>query len=281
MSVTVAPSTPKWPSEEVSSAVARLYREGIVGLPGAFDVAWVEDLAEDVDRAYRAALARPGGTVGRGPNRHYVEVHPEELRGFVDLVTHPWVTALARAVVGEDYEILEIGFDVPNPGAVNQPWHRDFVMPDETRAGRLSSLAFNITTVDVTDDMGPFEIVPGTHWDDDAEFNHQMFPPRSRYASYEARAVRKYPRRGDISARTGLAIHRGTANRSLCARPVVVLGIAPADAEARECHDTAVSTAYWARLPQEVRDHLHCPVVDRLEPVVQKHTIEGLVMGAA
>jgi hypothetical protein len=28
-----------------------------------------------------------------------------------------------------------------------------------------------------------------------------------------------------------------------------------------------------------VRDHLHCPVVDELTPIVQKHTIEGLVMG--
>jgi hypothetical protein len=28
---------------------------------------------------------------------------------------------------------------------------------------RLTSLAFNITTVDTTDEMGPFEIAPGTH----------------------------------------------------------------------------------------------------------------------
>ncbi len=266
---------------DVSVAVDRLYRDGIVGLPGAFDVDWVDRLAEDVDRAFRSALARPGGTVGRGPNRHYVEVHPEELRGFVDLVTHPWVTALSRAVVGDDYEIVEVGFDVPLPGAVNQPWHRDFEMPPETRSGRLSSLAFNITTVDVTDEMGPFEIAPGTQWDDDAEFDYGMFPPRSRYSAYEQRAVRKYPRRGDISARSALAIHRGTANRSHRARAVVVLGIAPPDAESRECHDMAVSAAYWERLPREVRDHLHCRVVERLEPVVQKHTIEGLVMGAA
>ncbi|MEV4767059.1 hypothetical protein AB0J89_30930 [Micromonospora chokoriensis] len=34
-------------------------------------------------------------------------------------------------------------------------------------------------------------------------------------------------------------------------------------------------------LPSSVREHLHCPVVDRLEPIRQKHTIEGLVTGAA
>jgi hypothetical protein len=28
-----------------------------------------------------------------------------------------------------------------------------------------------------------------------------------------------------------------------------------------------------------VRKHLHCRVVDQLEPLVQAHTIEGLLMG--
>jgi hypothetical protein len=31
----------------------------------------------------------------------------------------------------------------------------------------------------------------------------------------------------------------------------------------------------------EVRQHLTCRVVNRLEPIVQAHTIEGLVMGEA
>ena len=38
---------------------------------------------------------------------------------------------------------------------------------------------------------------------------------------------------------------------------------------------------YWESLPRPVRDHLHCPVVDELTPITQKHTIEGLVMGEA
>ena len=44
-------------------------------------------------------------------------------------------------------------------------------------------------------------------------------------------------------------------------------------------HDLAVTRRYWAALPQRVRDHLVCPVVDELAPIVQKHDIEGLVMG--
>ncbi len=129
-------------------------------------------------------------------------------------------------MLGPDYRIVELGFDVPLEGAVDQPWHRDFPMPEETRTERrLTSLAFNVTAVDTEEDMGPFEIAPGTQWDDGPEFEHGMFPPRSHYARYEERAVRKYPRRGDISARTALTIHRGTRNNSAKSRPVLVLGV--------------------------------------------------------
>src|SRR5579884_2733098 len=57
--------------------------------------------------AFWEAIQRPGGTVGRGPRRWYVELHPEALTGFADLVTHPWVTAMAEGVLGPDYQIVE------------------------------------------------------------------------------------------------------------------------------------------------------------------------------
>ena len=46
-------------------------------------------------------------------------------RGFVDLVTHPWVVAMSEAALGPDYQIVEIGCDTPFQGAKVQPWHRD------------------------------------------------------------------------------------------------------------------------------------------------------------
>ena len=44
--------------------------------------------------AFWPAIQRPGGAIGRGPRRWYVELHPEALRGFVELVTHPWVCGM-------------------------------------------------------------------------------------------------------------------------------------------------------------------------------------------
>jgi hypothetical protein len=95
-------------------------------LPRRFTREWAGAMHEDIMTAIPDAVARKGGAVGRGPQRYHVEIHPEQFRGFVDLATHPWVTALPQAVLGPDYEIVEIGFDIPFPGAQNQPWHRDF-----------------------------------------------------------------------------------------------------------------------------------------------------------
>jgi hypothetical protein len=257
-----------------------LETDGIIARKGAFSRDWVAQVREDVDAAFEEARSREGGAVGRGPNRWYVEIHPEALRGFVDLVEHPWVRAVAETILGPDYSIVEVGFDTPFPGATLQPWHRDFPSPAETKDGhRLTSLAFNLTTVDTTDEMGPFEIAPGTQWERGDDFDHEQFPPKSEYPRYEALAERKYPEVGDISARSALTIHRGTPNRSQVSRPVLVLGLDAPGAGNDAHHDLAVTREYWDRLPQRVRDHLHCPVVDELTPITQKHDIEGLVMG--
>jgi hypothetical protein len=185
-------------------------------------------------------------------------------------------------MLGREYKIVEIGFDVPNPGAEMQPWHRDFPAPEETVVGRrLNSLAFNITGVDVIEAMEPFEIAPGTQWDDASEFEHGQFPPKSLYPRYEARAQYKMPQMGDISARSAITIHRGTPNRSDQARPVLVLGVDAPDAHNAERHDLQITHRFWATLPDSVRSHLTCRLVDELEPIVQAHTIEGLVMGDA
>ncbi|HEX8679409.1 MAG TPA: phytanoyl-CoA dioxygenase family protein [Chthoniobacterales bacterium] len=267
---------------DVAEIMGALYGDGIIGRKGVFERHWVQQLHEEVLELYAEALKRPGGAVGRGPKRHYVEIHPEDISGFVDLATNPWVTAVCEAMLGPDYKIVEIGFDVPNPGSMAQPWHRDFPAPDETITGRrLNSLAFNLTCIDVTEDMGPFEIAPGTQWDSGVDFQHEMFPDRSLYPRYEARAQQKMPKMGDISARSALTIHRGTPNRSNKSRPVLVLGVDAPDARNAERHDFQITRRFYETLSDDLKSHLTCRLVDELEPIVQGHTIEGLMMGEA
>ena len=267
---------------DVASILGGLYGDGIIGLKGAFSRQWAQELGEDLEVLFQEALKRPGGAVGRGPKRYYVEIHPEDIRGFVDLVTHPWVVVVSEALLGPQYKVVEIGFDVPLPGAQMQPWHRDFPSPDDTRTGRrLNSLAFNLTTVDVFEDMGPFEIAPGTQWDEPIDYKHEMFPPEPYYPRYQERAQQKMPKMGDISARSALTIHRGTPNRSNKPRPALVLGVDSPTANNAERHDLQVTRRFFDALPEKVRQHLTYRLVDQLEPIQQKHSIEGLMMGEA
>jgi hypothetical protein len=270
---------------DVASIMGGLYGDGIIALKGAFERAWVEQLREDIERLFARARMRPRGALPRGPQRYYVEVHPQEIRGFADIVSHPWFVAVSRAVLGPHYKVVEVGFDVPGPGAQDQPWHRDFPIPEATRIGRrLNSLAFNLTAVDTTPEMGPLEIAPGTQWDDwpwDPQGSREagMFPDRSSWPRYQARATARMPRMGDISARSALTIHRGTANRSALSRPVLVVGVDAPDGDNAARHDLQATPDYLRELPSVVREHLTCRVVERLEDIEQAHSIQGLLEG--
>ncbi len=263
---------------EAADLMGGLYGDGIIALSGAFTPDFADRLREDIERLWEEARDLPGGALPRGPARFYVETQPERIRGFVEIVTHPWFLAVCESVLGADYRIVEVGFDIPFPGAADQPWHRDFAVPEATSKGRrLNSLAFNLTAVDVVPEMGPFEIAPGTQWDRFDGCPKGMFPPDSLWPRYTARAVRKMPRRGDISARSALTVHRGTANRSDRARPTLVVGVDAPDATNAAHHDLQVTEEYAGRLPPGLLDHLAFRTVARLEPIVQQHVIEGLL----
>ncbi|MDW5316551.1 phytanoyl-CoA dioxygenase family protein [Rhizobium sp. PL01] len=268
-------------SYDLQDNLKTLKEDGITGLKGAFAPEWADAMRQDMMTAFWSAIQRPGGAVGRGPRRWYVEIHPQDFGGFVDLIMHPWVIAMCENALGPDYQIVEIGLDVPFEGARYQPWHRDFPSPDDTYVDRrITSLAFNLTGVDVTPDMGPFEIAPGTQYDDGREWKHEMFPDKALWGRFQERAARKFPQRGDISCRSALTVHRGTEHLSPIARPVMVLGVDAPGAGHAELHDMMVTQDYFDALPAKAKKHLVCRVVDELVPISQKHDIEGLVMGA-
>ena len=172
--------------------IGTLFADGVVGKKAAFSRAFAEAMKEDMMTAFWKAIQRPGGAVGRGPRRWYVEIHPEEFGGFVELATHPWVRSMCELALGPDYQIVELGFDTPFQGAKNQPWHRDFPSPPDTyRDRRITSLAFNLTGVDVTEDMGPFEVAVGTQYMDGRGWKHEMFPPHGNLGAIRIAGSKK------------------------------------------------------------------------------------------
>ncbi len=263
---------------EPAAIMGGLYGDGIIGCPGAFSPDWADRMAADIWRVWERVKDKPGGALPRGPHRFYVEVSPEDISGFVDIATHPWFVAVCEAVLTRDYRIVEVGFDIPFPGAEDQPWHRDFLAPAATLQGRrLNSLAFNLPAIETREEHGPFEVAPGTQWDEILGAKDGMFPDQGLWDRYRARAVKKMPKRGDMSARSALTIHRGTANRSSEPRPVLVVGVDAPDATNAEHHDLQVTRSYHESPPARVRDHLSCRVVERLQMIEQHHVIEGLL----
>jgi hypothetical protein len=270
-----------------------IYRDGIVGAPNLLSTQWGDALHSDLTHEFVSALSNAGGTAPRGWNRFYFEPYPERIRGFLDLIAHPLIHDLSTRMFGDDYMIVELGADIPLPGAVNQPWHRDFPMPKATREGRLTSIAINASSVDVTPDMGPFQIVPGTHFEPGSDFDGGMFPPESRYPEYESRFESRFGTRGSVSIRSGLAIHRGSHSDSRSRlRPVAIVGIVSREDRAvtkriANPNDDGIprlrmSQQYLDTVPKDVVAHLSYEVVAEsdatLPPHYTHHTFEGLKM---
>src|SRR4028119_1558430 len=177
---------------DVEQLAKEVYDKGIVGLPNILPTQWADELDEDMSLQFLKALQieHGEGVAFRGWSRYYIELYPERLRGFLALVTNPAIVELSREMLGEHYQIVELGADIPLPGAPDQPPHRDFPMPEPTlHHGRLTSLAFNASTVDVTPEMGPFNIAPGTHFDQGADFVQGMFPVGEAKEAYNTRMV--------------------------------------------------------------------------------------------
>src|SRR4051812_1867815 len=111
---------------EVMAIRDAVYKDGVVGIPNALPREWAAQLDEDLGAEFVRALGARKGTAPRGWNRFYFEPYAERIRGFVDWVTHPLLVALSEEMFGPEWKIVELGCDTPLPGAVNQPWHRDF-----------------------------------------------------------------------------------------------------------------------------------------------------------
>ena len=74
---------------DVADDVHAIEHDGITSRRAVFPVPWVDRMHRDVMTAFEEARSREGGAVGRGPERWYVEVHPEQLSGFVELADPP------------------------------------------------------------------------------------------------------------------------------------------------------------------------------------------------
>ncbi len=267
-----------------------LYDQGVSSLKGAFDREWGPQLLEDYQEEFDGAL-RDGTTKGRGPNRLWFPAHPTRISAFIGLVMHPYVQEVSEAVVGPDYEVVELGFDTPWQGAKNQPWHRDFPIPRRARKEDgsidIDYLVFNVTLKDVAEDMGPFEIAPGTQFleEPDIELTRGMFVHKRYYPYFEkpGNTQRRMGRLGDLQVRTPLTLHRGTTHTSPVDRPVMVFGVTNPNVPT-PMHSLPVTEEWLDGLTSEQQEYMQQHVRHTIAPAIGRITtpgtdVEELMMG--
>ena len=96
--------------------------------------------------------------------------------------------------------------------------------------------------------MGLFEIAKRTQWDEGQEWKYKMPPPETLRPKIADNSTRSFPQMGDVSCRSALS-------------------------------DLMVNIDFYELSPADLKMHLVCRVADQLQPITQKHGIEGLVMG--
>lgn len=177
----------------------------------------------------------------RGPNRYYMNVPMAP--PFLGPCEHPGIQQVVGAVLGEDFLIENLASDTPlGPGSAFQEFHRDGGNDPQLPKGAepppglggVWTLVVNVNLDDVSDDMGPFEIVPGTPTTDIASIaqahgQHTRQGEKIVEATDAAEARRKFPsrrltaRKGDIVLRDNRVVHRGTPSTAKDAPPRPVL----------------------------------------------------------
>lgn len=115
--------------------------------------------------------------MGRQPDAHKVDQHvsgffnylePKDYIDFLPLVTQPACLALARATLGEGFQMTEVGCRWRKPGAPEGPIHPTRPLESLARAGLPVPninfvLAFSWMLNDLTKDMGATFYLPFSH----------------------------------------------------------------------------------------------------------------------
>ena len=252
---------------DTGAIMGGLYGDGIIALKGAFPREWARADARGHRTPVRGGAAgarrRPGARaaalVRRGPSRG----HPRLRRPrHASRGSSP----SARRCSGRTTGSSRSGFDVPVPGARTSPGTATSPRREETLMGRrLNSLAFNLTAVDTGPSMGAVRDRARHAVGRPQRLRARDVPAEVAVPALRARASAKMPQMGDISARSALTIHRGTANRSDESRPVLVLGVDAPDATNAERHDLQVTRGYLESLPAAGSRPSHLPGDGRAE----------------
>lgn len=135
----------------------------------------------------------------------------------------PFVPALLNATSWEHVQICHISLVLSMPGSNEQSWHADGGHVDLQKHQSCHCLNVFIPLIGLTQEMGPTELRPGTHY-----HTRNLVP---MMLAAKARKTLQLPvspllQQGDVLVFDYRILHRGLANASQQNRPILVLTVA-------------------------------------------------------
>lgn len=208
----MTPEQAKVHADEVRATSATILR-------GLIPVATIDAWNAAFQPLLAAAIEREKDDPNRGPERYYVTLPFEGLWADPGIIDSDAIMAVVEELVGADGVMCQLASDTPLLGSDYQDLHRDtqLLFPELGAETPPYQLAVNFPLVDVTDENGPMEWAAGTHMISKADGMRMV-------ETGEAPLQKAYMARGDVMIRDVRHIHRGTPNRSLTPRPMVVIG---------------------------------------------------------
>jgi hypothetical protein len=210
----------RYSAAEHDSFARQFNRDGLVVLPGHFDVELLRAWAREFEPLLAAGIERDIANPNRGPQRFYVTLPFRGVFADRSIYEDPDVLAIVERVAGPEPVMCQLATDTPLRGSDFQAWHADTpLLFPETNDNDTPSfqIAVNFPLVDVTDEMGPLETTDGTHRMNKAEV-------LAAIERGELRGRRVPMALGDVMIRDVRAVHRGTPNLTETPRPMVVIG---------------------------------------------------------
>jgi hypothetical protein len=134
-------------------------------------------------------------------NQHRLLKYP----AFIELIEHPPIFDRHRAIFGRQVQLLQYDFlrQGPRSEAKERHWHRDFAFPGD----RPLSINTILYLDDMTEEVGPTRVVPGSH-------RVEALPPPDRVSEPLPGEVAVHAAAGDAVFINSAIWHTGGQNRS-------------------------------------------------------------------
>jgi hypothetical protein len=221
------------------------YQAGAVHFRDGLSHSWVANANALMLQRFARLLARVRATLGgelslgrdagyaelvqRSPGRYDMACAWEPPFSDPIIADHDGLMPAVRAILGEDCEVMLQGAVIALPHAPEQLWHIDgpHLFPEHPHHVPAHCLNVFIPLVDLTEENGPTQICPGSH-----------FLTRSTTRTFKASAdnltaiqytdppVNLTAAAGSIFLFDYRLLHRGLANRSSHPRPLLYLVMA-------------------------------------------------------